>query len=128
MHDLNHFMRDTPPSDPADRAEQAGFIAGMALLNMMQTANLEPTACLKLMALALLDAHQSPDDAAPDYQHARGLAAALYPVLCRGLEADRAYETELLLRRAVRRGGYMTNADLIEARELLRSINESNQD
>lgn len=128
MNTLNHFTSDTPPNDPADRAEQAGFIAGMALLNMMQTANLEPTACLELLALALLDAHQSPDDAAPDYQHARGLAAALYPVLCRGLEADRAYETELLLRRAVRRGGYMTNADLIEARELLRSINESNQD
>lgn len=128
MNNLNHFMSDTPPSNPADRAEQAGFIAGMALLNMMQTASLEPTACLELMALALLDAYQVPDDAAPDYQHARGLAAALYPVLCRGLEADRAYETELLLRRAVRRGGYMTNADLIEARELLRSINESNQD
>ena len=128
MHNLEHFMSDTPPSNPADRAEQAGFIAGMALLNMMQTANLEPTACLELLALALLDGHQGPDDAAPDFQHARGLAAALCPVMCRGLEADRAYETELLLRRAVCRGGYMTNADLIEARELLRSINESNQD
>lgn len=128
MNHLEHFMSDTPPSNPADRAEQAGFIAGMALLNMMQTVNLEPTTCLELLALALLDEHQGTDDAAPDYQHARGLAAALYPVLCRGLEADRAYETELLLRRAVRRGGYMTNADLIEARELLRSIQESNQD
>jgi hypothetical protein len=128
MHNLNHFTSDTPPNDPADRAEQAGFIAGMALLNMMQTANLEPTACLELLALALLDEQGLPDAAAPDYQHARGLAAALYPVLCRGLEADRAYETELLLRRAVERGGYMTNTDLIEARELLRTINESNQD
>ncbi len=128
MNHLNHFMSDTPPSNPADRAEQAGFIAGMALLNMMQTANLEPTACMEMLTLALLDEHHGPDDTAPDYQHTRGLAAALYPVLCRGLEADRAYETELLLRRAVRRGGYMTNADLIEARELLRSINESNQD
>lgn len=128
MKTLNHFTSDTPPSNPADRAEQAGFIAGMALLNMMQTANLEPTACLELLALALLDGQQGPNAAAPDYQHVRGLAAALYPALCRGLEAGRAYETELLLRRAVDRGGYMTNADLIEARELLRSINESNQD
>ena len=41
---------------------------------------------------------------------------------------SRSQRIEQLLRRAVERGGYMTNADLIEARELLRSINESNQD
>lgn len=82
-----HFTSDTPPSNSADRAEQAGFVTGMALLSMMQTANLELTACIELLALALLDEHQGPHDGAPDYQHARGLAAALYPVLCRGLAA-----------------------------------------
>lgn len=33
--------------------------------------------------------------------------------------ASRSQRISLLLRRAVERGGYMTNADLIEARELL---------
>ncbi len=35
-------------------------------------------------------------------------------------DRNRVERIEQLLRRAVERGGYMTNADLIEARELLR--------
>ncbi len=115
MNARKHFM----PSNPEDRAELAGMADGLALLNAMQQTGLEPVESLALMTSTLLCGHRGGNALEMSYRHTRGMAAALYLVLCRGLEADRAYEVELLLRRAVDRGGYMTNADLLDARELL---------